>query len=125
MTKKHVPTLDIRRFDGDRDAFVREIGVAYREFGFCGISGHGIAPALIDRIRSGLKTEDLPGLAQPAHALKGSLSQFAAAPAVTCAQRLEEAAHSRDPVRAAALSAQLENELARFATELRQFLNEL
>ncbi|EIL99099.1 flavonol synthase [Rhodanobacter thiooxydans] len=45
---KKVPTLDIRRYDTDRDAFVAEIGAAYREFGFCCISGHGIARELID-----------------------------------------------------------------------------
>ncbi len=43
-----VPTLDMRRFDTDRDAFVAELGAAYREFGFCGISGHGIPQSLID-----------------------------------------------------------------------------
>ena len=37
-----IPTLDIRRFDTDRDAFVAELGAAYREWGFCGIRGHGI-----------------------------------------------------------------------------------
>ena len=45
---KHVPTLDIRRYDSDRAAFVAEIGAAYREFGFCCISGHGIPRELID-----------------------------------------------------------------------------
>lgn len=45
---KNVPTLDIRRYDTDRDAFVAELGAAYREFGFCCISGHGIDKALID-----------------------------------------------------------------------------
>jgi isopenicillin N synthase-like dioxygenase len=45
---KHVPTLDIRRYDSDREAFVAELGAAYREFGFCCISGHGIARGLID-----------------------------------------------------------------------------
>jgi len=45
---KHVPTLDIRRYDNDRDAFVAELGAAYREFGFCCISGHGIPKAGID-----------------------------------------------------------------------------
>lgn len=45
---KNVPTLDIRRYDTDRQAFVAEIGAAYREFGFCCISGHGIARELID-----------------------------------------------------------------------------
>ena len=44
----HVPTLDIRRYDTDRTAFVAELGAAYREFGFCGIGGHGIAQELID-----------------------------------------------------------------------------
>lgn len=43
-----VPTLDIRRCDSDRAAFVAELGAAYREFGFCCIGGHGIDPALID-----------------------------------------------------------------------------
>lgn len=42
-----VPTLDIRRYDNDREAFVAELGAAYREYGFCGITGHGIDPALI------------------------------------------------------------------------------
>ena len=45
----HVPTLDIRRFDSDRLAFVAELGAAYREFGFCCISGHGIAAGLVQR----------------------------------------------------------------------------
>jgi isopenicillin N synthase-like dioxygenase len=43
-----IPTLDIRRFDHDRDAFVADLGAAYREWGFCGIRGHGIAQATID-----------------------------------------------------------------------------
>ena len=43
-----IPTLDIRRFDSDRDAFVAELGAAYREWGFAGISHHGIAQELID-----------------------------------------------------------------------------
>jgi isopenicillin N synthase-like dioxygenase len=43
-----IPTLDIRRFDTDRKAFVAELGAAYREWGFCGIRGHGIPQAEID-----------------------------------------------------------------------------
>ena len=42
-----IPTLDIGRFSNDRDAFVAELGAAYREWGFCGIRGHGISEALI------------------------------------------------------------------------------
>ncbi len=43
-----IPSLDIRRFDTDRDAFVAELGAAYRQWGFCGIRGHGISDELID-----------------------------------------------------------------------------
>lgn len=43
-----IPTLDIRRFDTDREAFVAELGAAYREWGFCGIRGHGIPAELIE-----------------------------------------------------------------------------
>ncbi|MCD9126509.1 isopenicillin N synthase family dioxygenase [Luteimonas fraxinea] len=43
-----IPTLDIRRFDTDREAFVAELGAAYREWGFAGINGHGIPQAQID-----------------------------------------------------------------------------
>ncbi len=43
-----IPTLDIRRYDSDRHAFVAELGAAYREWGFAGIRGHGIPQSLID-----------------------------------------------------------------------------
>ena len=43
-----VPTLDIRRFDTEKSQFVAELGAAYREYGFCGISGHGIPNSLIE-----------------------------------------------------------------------------
>ena len=43
-----IPTLDIGRYGPDRDAFVAELGAAYREWGFAGIRGHGIGQALID-----------------------------------------------------------------------------
>jgi isopenicillin N synthase-like dioxygenase len=48
MSNRSVPTLDIRRYETDRQSFVSELGAAYREFGFCCISGHGIAKSLID-----------------------------------------------------------------------------
>jgi isopenicillin N synthase-like dioxygenase len=44
-----IPTLDIRRFETDREAFVAELGAAYREWGFAGIRGHGIPQAQIER----------------------------------------------------------------------------
>ncbi len=49
MSASQIPTLDIRRFDTDHDAFVAELGAAYREWGFAGIRGHGIPQSLIDR----------------------------------------------------------------------------
>jgi isopenicillin N synthase-like dioxygenase len=45
---KTIPTVDIGRYETDRDAFVTELGDAYREYGFCSISGHGISSELID-----------------------------------------------------------------------------
>ena len=45
---QQIPTLDIRRYTSDRDAFVAELGATYREWGFAGIRGHGIAQSLID-----------------------------------------------------------------------------
>jgi isopenicillin N synthase-like dioxygenase len=49
MPMSQIPTLDIRRFDTDREAFVAELGAAYREWGFAGIRGHGIPQTQIDR----------------------------------------------------------------------------
>lgn len=48
-----IPTLDITRFidpvsGDDRQAFVAELGAAYREWGFAGIRNHGIPQAQID-----------------------------------------------------------------------------
>ncbi len=43
-----IPILDITRLDSDRDAFVAELGAAYREWGFAGIRNHGIAQAQTD-----------------------------------------------------------------------------
>ncbi len=50
-----VPTLDIRRLADDREVFVAELGAAYREFGFCGITGHGIDEALVGGARDAFR----------------------------------------------------------------------
>jgi len=72
MTSR-IPTLDIRRYDTDRDAFVAELGAAYREWGFAGISGHGIAPSLIDRAYAAFrKLFALPAEVKMKYHLKGS-----------------------------------------------------
>lgn len=54
MTQQ-VPTLDIRRFATDKDNFVAEIGKAYTEFGFCGISGHEIPDEVVDNTYKAIK----------------------------------------------------------------------
>ena len=50
-----IPTFDITRYDTDREAFVAELGAAYREWGFAGISNHGISPELIDNAYAAFK----------------------------------------------------------------------
>src|SRR3546814_10119866 len=55
-----IPTLDIRRFTHpaspqDREAFVDELGAAYRERGFAGIRNQGIAQSLINDVYGVLK----------------------------------------------------------------------
>lgn len=51
MSKIRIPTFDISRFDdpAQREAFVAELGTAYREWGFAGVRGHGIPPARVAR----------------------------------------------------------------------------
>ncbi|QDW67642.1 isopenicillin N synthase family dioxygenase [Luteimonas granuli] len=55
-----IPTLDIRRFThpagpAERQAFVDELGAAYREWGFAGIRNHGIPQTLIDEAYAAFK----------------------------------------------------------------------
>lgn len=48
-----IPSLDLRRFESDPDAFVDEMGAAYQAWGFAGITGHGIDRAVvIDALRA-------------------------------------------------------------------------
>ena len=75
---QQIPTLDIRRFDdpgaaSDRDAFVAELGAAYREWGFAGIRGHGIAKSLIDNAYDAfVRFFALPAEVKMQYHLKGS-----------------------------------------------------
>ena len=51
-TSRTIPLVDLSQFtEGDpaaRQAFVRELGKAFHEIGFVGVTGHGIPKALID-----------------------------------------------------------------------------
>jgi isopenicillin N synthase-like dioxygenase len=44
-----VPVLDLGRLDSEPDRLVAEAGEAYREFGFCRFSNHGIPDPLVAR----------------------------------------------------------------------------
>lgn len=43
-----VPILDITHFDSKREQFLNDFKSAYQEWGFAGISGHGLDPELIE-----------------------------------------------------------------------------
>ncbi len=48
IEKYGIPVLDLGDFTGRRDAFTTALGEAYREYGFAGITGHGIDDDLIE-----------------------------------------------------------------------------
>ncbi len=43
-----IPTLDLHEFYSNRDAFVADLGAAYRRYGFVGVRNHGLDQALVD-----------------------------------------------------------------------------
>ncbi|MGI8979605.1 MAG: Hpt domain-containing protein [Pirellulaceae bacterium] len=55
------------------------------------------APARLQEIRSGLAESNLPRVKHAAHALKGLISNFGAARAVSAATRLENLVQQRKP----------------------------
>ncbi len=62
---QRVPTLDMRRFAVDRRGFVDELGEAYRQYGFCCFSHHGIEPTRIEAAYAGFRRFfDLPECAK-------------------------------------------------------------
>ncbi|HEX4824120.1 MAG TPA: response regulator [Candidatus Polarisedimenticolaceae bacterium] len=75
------------------------------------------APAMVGAIRSALEAGDAETLRRAAHALKGSVANFAAARAVAEAKTLETMGASGDLSGAAAVLARLENALERFRTD--------
>ena len=45
-----LPTLDLRRFESDRENFLSDVRGAAREAGFFYLVGHGIESTLIDEV---------------------------------------------------------------------------
>ncbi len=49
MSLTHIPTIDVSLFDSDKAAFVAKVGEAYKQFGFCGFSNHGVSDELVEK----------------------------------------------------------------------------
>ncbi len=51
-TQRSIPVVDLSKFvmgtEAERDAFVKELGTAFQEIGFVGVTNHGIPKQLID-----------------------------------------------------------------------------
>ena len=59
MGKRAIPVVDLSKFtagnETERQAFINELGTAFHEIGFVGVTNHGIPKALIDRFYSEAK----------------------------------------------------------------------
>ena len=81
-------------------------------------------PTLLAEIRATVATNQPTDALRAAHTLKGSLTQFAAGPALQCAANLEAAAQ-RGKINLSRHIAELERELERLEVALREFLTEI
>jgi isopenicillin N synthase-like dioxygenase len=55
MSTPTIPVLDISNFDTNREDFLKELGQAYKAWGFAGITNHGIS---MDVIQNALKASE-------------------------------------------------------------------
>jgi isopenicillin N synthase-like dioxygenase len=76
LKKEHVPVLDLSRFEHDKVDFVKEMGDAYKKYGFCVFTNHGIPQdvlklayddfktffALPDAVKRKYVNQELPGV---------------------------------------------------------------
>jgi PAS domain S-box-containing protein len=95
------------RVGGDRGALASIVRVFLADY-----------PRQLARIREALAGRDAAGLRRAAHALKGAVSNFAAAPATEAAMRLQAIGDSRDLRDAPAALARLELELHSLSADL-------
>jgi two-component system, sensor histidine kinase and response regulator len=105
------PVLDLEsavaRLGGDKELFADMIGYMLED-----------APKLFEELRAAVDTGDATTVRMKAHALKGLLASCGGVRAVSVAQALEDAGHSRALGPTPALVQQLESELSQLATEL-------
>lgn len=80
------------------------------------------APEVLEQISEALEDQDIERLWQAAHALKGTVSNFAAERARTLAQELETVGRKGELARASDLLVQLRAEVEHLFDDLRTFL---
>ena len=97
----------LERVGGDRKALARLVRLFLTD-----------SRTLLARLRAAVKRGDAPDLRNAAHALKGSVSNFAAAAATAAAARLQEIGERGDLTEASLAQASLEQELARVRERL-------
>ena len=102
--------LALSRLGGDRDLFDDVLEIYLED-----------APELLDQAATSLDSGDLPSLQCASHTLKGLAANFGAAAAVAAAYAVELHAGSGQRDRAARALPQLEAEVHRLESALRQF----
>jgi len=101
------------RVDGDRALLVELVGLL-----------RGESPRLLSDLRRSLAANDGRGLQRAAHALRGSVGNFAARPAARLALELEAMAREGELAGGAARLAELEREVGRLERDLARLCEE-
>jgi HPt (histidine-containing phosphotransfer) domain-containing protein len=104
--------LLLERVGGDRRALTKLVRLFLSD-----------ARELLARARRAVELRDAPGLRAAAHALKGSVSNFAAPTARAAAARLQEIGESEDLSQASVAYARLDEELASVRESLKALVS--
>ena len=102
------------RIDGDRDLLVEIVGAFLKD-----------CPRLVAAIREAVAQGDAKTLERTAHALKGSVSNFAAQAATAAAERLEQMGREGNLSQATEGYALLEQEMERLQSLLAELVQEV
>jgi PAS domain S-box-containing protein len=112
------PDLDkaavLARLDGDEELLAELAGLFIQE-----------SPKLLSAVQQALERDDAQGLERAAHALKGSVSNFAIPTAVKAAQTLETMGHEGNLAAADTAYAVLQEEIAGFVQVLQHLESEV
>ncbi len=80
------------------------------------------SPALLDEIHAAARSGDAAALIRPAHALKGMLANFCAAPAETAARELETMGREGRLANVGSAADRVQSETERLRKALHEFL---